>query len=112
MIPPSRVSRSLFCYTTIAINLFCLTWRQFTWADCRAHYNDALNLLNATTKKAAENQHPNADTFAADFKTIVDQLQNEKCMTELMSLMQHIQSEQQKLPPETEPKKKPAPILD
>jgi hypothetical protein len=83
------------------------------WADCRTHYNDALALLNNTTRKAAENQHPNADVFAADFKTIVDKMQTEKCMPELMSLIQHIRAEQQKLPPPSEETtKKPLPIVD
>jgi|GEM_PF-5730469 len=73
------------------------------WADCQSSYKQAMDLLDTTTKKASQNEHPNADAFSAEFKTIVGSLQSQKCLPELMSLIQHIQSEQQKIPSSTFP---------
>lgn len=88
-------------------------WQTLSWADCRADYNQALELLDSTTEKAATNAHPNPDAFAGDFKQLVDKMQSEKCLPELMSLIQHIQSEQRKYPsPEPGSKEKPVPVVD
>lgn len=76
---------------------------EFAWADCQNSYKQAIDLLNTTTKKASQNEHPNADAFSSEFKTIVGSLQSQKCLPELMSLIQHIQSEQQKIPSSTFP---------
>jgi hypothetical protein len=72
------------------------------WADCKASYEQAVTLLDSTTQKASQNEHPNPEAFSTEFKTIVGTLQAQKCMPELMSLIQHIQSEQQKLPSGTD----------
>lgn len=80
--------------------------------DCHTDYTQAVNLLDATTKKAADNQHPNPDAFANDFKSLITKMQTEKCMPELMSLIQHIQSEQKKLPATSGPPAKPLPVMD
>ena len=83
-------------------------------ADCQTSYNQAVTLLDATMQKASKNERPNADAFAVEFKAVVASMQTQKCMPELMSLIQHIQSEQQKLPNPNEPpgKNSSAPITD
>lgn len=81
------------------------------WADCKMHYNQSVNLLKAARQKIDQKQHPDADAFSQAFQTSVDKLQEEKCLPELMSLIQHIQTEQQKLPAPT-PGSHPAPIVD
>ena len=85
------------------------------WADCQSSYKQAIDLLDVTTKKASKNEHPDADAFSSQFKTMVGNLQSQKCLPELMSLIQHIQSEQQKLPSSTLPaeaKNNRTPITD
>lgn len=83
-------------------------------ADCQTSYKEAMTLLDTTTKKASQNEHPNPDSFSTEFKSIVGTMQSQKCMSELMSLIQHIQSEQQKLPGPTIPvgKDDNSPITD
>jgi hypothetical protein len=83
-------------------------------ADCQASYNQAVTLLDTTMQKASGKERPNPDAFAAEFKTVVGSMQSQKCMPELMSLIQHIQTEQQKLPHPSEPagKHSNAPITD
>lgn len=68
------------------------------WGDCQTSYHQAVGLLDTTTQQANHNEKTNPDAFSAEFKTIVTSLQTQKCMPELMSLIQHIQSEQQKIP--------------
>ena len=81
----------------LGLGLFAML-PSLAWSDCQSSYTQAVTLLDATTQKASQNEHPNSDAFSADFKTIVASLQTQKCMPELMSLIQHIQSEQQKMP--------------
>lgn len=73
-----------------------------SWGDCQASYSQAVGLLDNTTKQASHNEHPSPDAFSNEFKSIVTSLQAQKCMPELMSLIQHIQSEQQKIPNTTD----------
>lgn len=81
----------------------CSALYESAWADCQSNYKQAMDLLDTTTKKASQNEHPDADAFSSQFKTIVGSLQSQKCLPELMSLIQHIQSEQQKIPSSTFP---------
>jgi len=98
----------------LLLSLAGLCQSQFSWADCQASYKEAMTLLDSTTQKAAQNEHPNPDAFSTEFKTIVGSLQSQKCMPELMSLIQHIQTEQQKIPSPGEKagQSKNAPITD
>ncbi len=81
-----------------------------TFADCKANYNQSVELLNANIGKTRDKLHPtDPDAFETSFRDSVQKLQTEKCLPELMSLIQHIQGEQQKYP---HPKTKPAPITD
>lgn len=84
-----------------------------SWADCQSSYHEAMALLDSTTQKASQNEHPSPETFSAEFKSIVGTMQAQKCMPELMSLIQHIQSEQQKIPSDKAAEQdKNAPITD
>lgn len=81
-------------------------------ADCKTHYDQSVQLLDANLQKSKEpNAKTAADAFELSFKEAVKQLQTEKCMPELMNLIQHIQTEQQKHPRTTQ-SNKPAPIVD
>jgi hypothetical protein len=83
------------------------------FSDCTTNYSQSLELLNThinkTKDKASNSNDP--DAFETSFRESVQKLQNEKCLPELMSLIQHIQGEQQKYP-HPNPKAKPAPITD
>jgi len=88
-------------------------WAEPGRADCHSDYNQAVTLLDSTTEKAAGNSHPNPEAFAGDFKKLVDKMQGQKCLPELMSLIQHIQSEQQKYPsPDPARDHQPVPVVD
>jgi hypothetical protein len=80
------------------------------FADCKANYTEATSLLNAHLQKTGD-KTADADAFETSFRNSVGKLQTEKCLPELMSLIQHIQSEQQKHPVGTT-KPKPTPIVD
>jgi hypothetical protein len=82
-------------------------------ADCKTSYNQSLELINTHISKAKEKAaNPNdPDAFEFSFRHSVQKLQNEKCLPELMSLIQYIQGEQQKYP-HPNPKTKPTPITD
>lgn len=81
------------------------------WADCKTHYGKAVSLLETTTHQAQQNQHPSQDAFTENFRLLVGKMQTDNCMTDLMALIQKIQTEQQKhaLPSD---KTKPVPIWD
>lgn len=84
------------------------------YADCKTNYTQATELLdNALLKtrdpKASQSADP--DTFETQFHASVTQLRQEKCLPELMSLIQRIQSERQKQP-QLEKPAKPVPIID
>jgi hypothetical protein len=81
-------------------------------ADCHTNYTQAVTLLDIATQQAANNQHPDPDAFSNDFKALITRMQTEKCMPELMSLIQHIQAEQKKLPASSGPPAKPNPVMD
>lgn len=83
-------------------------------ADCKVSYNQSVALLESHLQKTQATQNAataNADAFEVEFRSSVAKLQEEKCLPELMSLIQRIQSEQQK---HTRPDKKamPTPIVD
>jgi hypothetical protein len=83
-------------------------------ADCKVSYNQSVALLDSHLQKAQTAQKAatgNADAFEVEFRSSVAKLQEEKCLPELMSLIQRIQTEQQKHP---RPDKKaiPTPIVD
>ncbi len=82
------------------------------WADCQTTYNQAMTLLDTTTTKAVQNGHPNPDAFSSEFQSLVGSLQAQKCLPELMTLIQHIQSEQQKIPNPTDAASKGLPITN
>jgi hypothetical protein len=84
------------------------------FSDCKTNYNQSLELLNIHLNKTRNDKISNPDdldAFESSFRDSVQKLQNEKCLPELMSLIQHIQGEQQKYP-HLNPKAKPAPITD
>lgn len=82
------------------------------FADCKANYDQSMKLLNTHMGKAKDKaQSADPDAFETDFRDSVRQLEVGKCLPELMSLIQHIQGEQQKYP-HPNPKAKPAPIKD
>lgn len=68
------------------------------FADCKANYDQAMEMLNGELKKANAKTQSDAEAFEMSFKNSVYRLQSEKCLPELMSLIQHIQGEQKKLP--------------
>ena len=82
------------------------------WADCQTTYNQAMTLLDNTTTQATQNGHPNPDAFSSEFQSLVGNLQTQKCLPELMTLIQHIQSEQQKIPNPADAAAKGLPITD
>jgi len=67
-------------------------------ADCQTTYKQAVQLLDTTTQKSVKPEQPDPEDFSEKFKALVTGLQTQNCMPELMSLIQHIQAEQQKLP--------------
>lgn len=81
------------------------------WADCRADYEAAVQLLDTTRKKSLNSEHPDPDEFAREFQTMVDRMEDAKCMPELTSLVKYIHAEQQKFPAPTA-SKRPNPITD
>jgi hypothetical protein len=87
-----------FLSSLLWVGLAGLVLPSLAWADCQTSYNQAMGLLDTTTKQASHNEKPSPDAFSAEFKTLVTSLQTQKCMPQLMSLIQHIQSEQQKIP--------------
>lgn len=93
--------------------LFCVCLiHQPAMADCKTHYDQSVQLLDANLQKSkGPNIKTDADAFEASFKEAVKKLQSDKCMPELMNLIQHIQTEQQKHP-RTSQNNKPAPIVD
>ncbi|WP_303673845.1 hypothetical protein [Vampirovibrio chlorellavorus] len=93
--------------------LFCVfLLHQPALADCKTHYDQSVQLLDANLQKSKEpNSKTDADAFEASFKEAVKKLQGDKCMPELMNLIQHIQTEQQKHP-RTSQNNKPTPIVD
>lgn len=96
----------------LAVSLTGLTLPAQAQSNCRATYTQATDLLDSTTQKAANNEHPDNEAFSGNFKQFVDKLQSDKCLPELMSLIQHIQSEQQKYPAPAAGPAKPLPIVD
>lgn len=112
--PVSHLKKSYWlslCLLSLCVAAFIpnMGWAQ---SNCRATYSQATDLLDTTTQKAANNEHPDTETFSGDFKQLVDKLQTDKCLPELMSLIQHIQSQQQKYPAPTAGPAKPLPIVD
>ncbi|HEY9688176.1 MAG TPA: hypothetical protein V6C52_14475 [Coleofasciculaceae cyanobacterium] len=81
------------------------------WADCGTDYDQAISMLDATKKKALDNEHPNPDDFSKSFQIVVDKLQGGKCLPELKNLINYIQAEQKKVP-SAKPDKSTAPIVD
>lgn len=81
------------------------------FADCKANYDQAMEMLNGELKKANGKTHSDAEAFEMNFKNSVYRLQSEKCLPELMSLIQHIQGEQKKFP-RTGRNTQPPPITD
>lgn len=107
-----------FTFTLLALILTIALANVTAMADCRAQHNQATELLDNYLQKAKsaqktspENKPPDPDAFEAEFRPLVDKLQEEKCLPELMLLIQRIQSEQQKYPHSEKPLK-PAPIVD
>jgi hypothetical protein len=110
--PLNRLKHGITLYTACMATMATLALGLPCQADCHAHYTQAVTLLDGTTQKANANQHPNPEIFSNDFKAAIDKLQAEKCMPELMNLIQHIQTEQKKLPHPSGPPAKPAPVMD
>jgi hypothetical protein len=69
------------------------------WADCQENYNEAMLLLNNAQQEAGASKHPDVTVFRQNFQKSVDKMKEERCTTEVVKLLEHIQSEQQKLPP-------------
>lgn len=106
----------LFKHSFLFISLFSLIIGTITTchADCKVSYNQSVTLLDSHLQKAQATQNAatgNADAFEVEFRSSVAKLQEEKCLPELMSLIQRIQSEQQKHP-RPEKKAMPTPIVD
>jgi hypothetical protein len=97
----------------LSISLLCLVaLRLPAMADCKTHYEQSVQLLDESLQKSKEpNTKTDADAFEVSFKEAVKKLQSDKCMPELMNLIQHIQTEQQKHP-RTSQNNKPTPIVD
>lgn len=102
------------CHSILLVSLFFSITAYCTPAqaesDCRTTYSQATSLLDSTTQKANNNEHPDQENFDKNFQQLVDKMQTNKCLPELMSLIQHIQTQQQKYPA-VEPAK-PLPITD
>ena len=81
------------------------------FANCKISYDATLTLLNSHLQQAKQKQLQDADAFEMAFKQSVDVLQTEHCLPELLNLIQHIQTEQQKHPVQPA-QQKGAPILD
>lgn len=99
------------CFWGLGVVL-CLLVVNPVWADCQTTYDQAVGLLNSVQAKVTQNEHPNPDAFAAEFKGVVDKLQSEKCMPELKKLTEYINEEQQKYPVIPADEAHPAPIED
>lgn len=97
--------------TAILSVLYVTTLCLPAMADCKTHYEQSRQLLDSTLQKSKEpNAKTDAEAFESSFKEAVKRLQTDKCLPELMNLIQHIQSEQQKHPRSSQ--NKPAPIVD
>lgn len=81
------------------------------YADCKTDYDATLKILDDQVQQADGQKHPNPDTFEKTFQTSIDQLQAQNCLPELMNLIQHIRSEQQKHPIASPPANQ-KPIVD
>lgn len=106
----------LFKHCFFLISLFTVIIGTSTnaHADCKVNYNQSVTLLDSHLQKAQTTPNAeasNADAFELEFRSSVAKLQDEKCLPELMSLIQRIQSEQQKHP-RPEKKAMPTPIVD
>ena len=62
---------SIFCkFSTwgMVLSICCLIGQASlsgsAWADCQSSYKQAIDLLDVTTKKASQNEHPDADAPA------------------------------------------------
>lgn len=71
------------------------------WADCRAEGQQATMLLRDFKQSALSNQPVDKNQFKAQFEPLVYKMKQEGCMSELMGLMNMIQSEQQQYPSPT-----------
>ncbi len=70
-------------------------------AECKTHYDEAVSILNGAKQKSLSAntlEKSEIGVFEGEFKGVVDKMQSEKCLPELMTLIQFIQSEQQKYP--------------
>ena len=82
-----------------------------TFADCKTSYDQSVGMLDSQLEKANNQAHPDADEFEMSFTNSVNRLKSEKCLPELMRLIQHIQGEQQKYP-RLDKNAKPTPIKE
>jgi hypothetical protein len=85
----------------------------FAQAECKANYDEAVGMLASVQKQIDANQpHPDGDQFSQQFQSLVDRMQAQKCLPELLSLIQYIQGEQKKYPPPPGPHPVAKPIVD
>ena len=68
------------------------------WADCRADGQQAMSLLMDFKQSALSNGSMDKNQFQSQFGSLISQMKQEGCMTELMGLMTVIQREQQQYP--------------
>jgi hypothetical protein len=64
-------------------------------ADCRSDKQQATTLLMNFKQDSLNNQAVSQDQFKAQFEPVVHRMKAQGCMSELMGLMNLIQSEQQ-----------------
>jgi hypothetical protein len=86
------------CQVLSALCLVFIVACPVAGADCQTTYKQAVQLLDTTTQKSVKPEQPDPEDFSEKFKALVTSLQTQNCMPELMSLIQHIHAEQQKLP--------------
>lgn len=65
------------------------------WCDCRSEGQEAVGMLMSFKQKALSNQSVDQAQFKSQFEPLVYRMKQDGCMSELMGLMNVIQSEQQ-----------------
>lgn len=67
------------------------------WADCQSEYTKARNMIMSAKHNAMSNKKLDSTTFMAQFQPSMAQLQAQGCKSEIMGILQLVQSEKQML---------------
>ena len=67
------------------------------WSDCQTHMTSARAMILNAKQTALTGGKLDNQTFMTEFKPIVDQMTQEKCLNELMGIVQFVNTEKQSL---------------